>query len=106
MDTKTAFTVELNDQKEYQRLFQAPQSCGMKAGRVYLEAAGECGLHSTEGREECLVFLEGEGTAIIAGKELAVGKGKVCYIPPHTQHNIRNTGTGALVYIFCVTPTE
>jgi mannose-6-phosphate isomerase-like protein (cupin superfamily) len=34
----------------------------------------------------------------------AVGAGKICYIPPHTIHNNKNTGTEPLVYIYCVTP--
>ena len=106
MAEQKAFTVELNDKPENQRLFQAPQSCGMKAGRVWLAPGQECGLHSTEGREELLVFLAGQGTAAVGGERLSVGVGKVCYIPPHTEHNILNTGTDDLIYIFCVTPTE
>lgn len=105
MATDQAFVVELNDEKGYQRLIPgAPITHGMKAGRVYLEPGADCGIHSTEDREEQLVFLSGEGTAVIAGREMAVGVGKVCYIPPQTEHNIHNTGTEPLVYIFCVTP--
>ncbi|MHC5138324.1 MAG: hypothetical protein ACYSOF_00285 [Planctomycetota bacterium] len=28
----------------------------------------------------------------------------MCYIPPRTEHNILNTSTEPLVYIFCVAP--
>ena len=99
-----AFVVELNDRREYQRLFQSPQTMGMKAGRVWLDPGAECGSHSTGDREECLVFLAGEGIARIGQKELHIGAGKVCYIPPNTEHNIINTGSEPLVYIFCVAP--
>lgn len=103
-DTK-AFVVELNDEKGYQRLIPgAPTTHGMKSGRVYLQPGADCGVHSTEDKEEQLVFLTGNGTAKIAGEELAVGVGKVCYIPPQTEHNIVNTGTEPLTYIFCVSP--
>jgi len=32
-----------------------------------------------------------------------VGRGKVSYIPPHTAHDVKNTGTEPLVYVYCVT---
>lgn len=103
-DTK-AFVVELNDEKGYQRLIPgAPTTHGMKSGRVYLEPGADCGVHSTEDKEEQLVFLTGQGTAVIAGEKLAVGEGKICYIPPQTEHNIHNTGTEPLTYVFCVCP--
>lgn len=105
MSEKKAFVVELNSEKNYQRLIPGPPAtCGMKVGRVYLAPGADCGLHSTEDKEETLVFLAGEGTALVAGQKLAVGKDKVCYIPPQTQHNILNTGTEPLIYIFCVAP--
>lgn len=105
MSDKKAFVIEINDKQEYQRLIPgAPTSFGMKSGRVYLAPGQDCGVHSTEAREEQLVFLQGRGTAHIAGEQLDVGVGKICYIPPHTEHNIVNTGTEPMAYIFCVAP--
>lgn len=98
------FVVELNDAQDYQRLMQVPQTCGMKAGRVFLGPGDECGKHSTDAREELLVFLNGHGQAAMGQARIGVGKGKVLYIPPHTEHNIINTGSEPLVYVFCVTP--
>ncbi|NLW84116.1 MAG: cupin domain-containing protein [Phycisphaerae bacterium] len=99
--------IELNDEHNYQRLIPgAPASCGMKSGRVWLAPGADCGQHSTEGNEEQLVFLAGSGTAHVGDDKLAVGAGKICYIPPHTPHNIYNTGTEPLVYIFCVAPAK
>ena len=105
MAENKTLVIELNDEKGYQRLVPgAPTTHGMKSGRVYLEPGDDCGVHSTENKEEQLVFLAGQGTADIAGEKLAVGAGKICYIPPQTEHNIVNTGTEPLIYIFCVTP--
>lgn len=104
MSELNAFTVDLNDKPEYQRCFQAPQTAGMKCGRVFLAPGTECGLHSTLAREECLVFLTGAGIARIRGNDLPVAAGKVCYIPPHTEHNILNTGQAPLTYVFTVSP--
>ncbi|MCP4452500.1 MAG: cupin domain-containing protein [Planctomycetes bacterium] len=108
MSAKSAFTVELNARKEYQRLLDdKTQTHGMKAGRVYLEPNHDCHEHSTEAREEMLVFLSGQGQVLLRDQNpMAVGVGKVAYIPPHTLHNVQNTGEEPLEYIFCVVPAD
>jgi mannose-6-phosphate isomerase-like protein (cupin superfamily) len=100
------FVVELNTRKEYQRLVDPDQqSCGMKSGRVYLEPGSACGQHSTEDREEVLVFLAGQGTLQIGDdQQFPAGSGKIAYIPPRTLHNVVNSGDVPLIYIFCVAP--
>ena len=104
--TKEAMVVELNDKPEYQRLLAgSPQTHGIKVGRVHLTPGSDCGLHNTENKEEVLVFLTGQGQALIEENDpLEIGQGKIAYIPPNTNHNIKNTGTEPLIYIFCVTP--
>jgi mannose-6-phosphate isomerase-like protein (cupin superfamily) len=103
---KKPFVVDLNDKCEFQRLLPGePQTCGMKSGRVYLAPGESCGQHSTNDREELLVFLAGSGKAIIEdGDTFDVGLGKVAYIPPQTLHDIQNTGTEPLIYVYCVAP--
>jgi len=106
--SKRAFVVDLKNDDEYQPILKGePQTCGMRSGRVYLESGQACGQHSTNAHEEILVFLSGQGQALI-GEENSlcqVGKGKVLYIPPHTPHDIKNSGNEPLVYIYCVAPT-
>jgi mannose-6-phosphate isomerase-like protein (cupin superfamily) len=107
MPSGKVLVIDLANSSEYQRLLGGkPQTCGMRSGRVYLQPGETCGRHSTEQHEEMLVFLSGRGLALIGGEENSypVGKGKVSYIPPHTIHNIKNTGTEPLIYIYCVTP--
>ena len=104
MPSGKALVIDLTDNPEYQPLLTGkPQTCGMRSGRVYLKPGEECGQHSTKAHEEMLVFLSGKGTALIGEKETAfeVGQGKVCYIPPHTLHNIKNTGDTACLYLLC-----
>ena len=105
---KQAFVVELNKESGFQRLLPGtPDTHGMKSGRVYLAPGDECGLHSTLNKEEQLVFLSGSGTAIVEpNQSFEVGKGKVAYIPPQTEHNIKNTGSEPLIYIYCVAPVS
>lgn len=78
----------------------------MRSGRVHLESGQACGQHSTNAHEEILVFLSGQGQAFIGDDDSThqIGKGKVLYIPPHTPHDIKNSDTEPLVYIYCVAP--
>jgi mannose-6-phosphate isomerase-like protein (cupin superfamily) len=99
--------IDLNDSPEYQRLLAGePQTHGMRSGRVYLENGKACGRHSTKEHEELLVFIAGQGELLIGGEEdsFPVGKGRVCYIPPNTDHDVKNTGNEPLVYVYCVCP--
>jgi mannose-6-phosphate isomerase-like protein (cupin superfamily) len=100
--------VDLNNSNEYQKLLDGePQTCGMRSGRVHLTAGKSCGQHSTRDNEEMLIFLTGKGDLQIGEDQLLhVGGGKVAYIPPNTLHDVKNTGTEALVYIYCVAPAK
>ena len=100
--------IELNDKAEYQKLLDGrPQTCGMRSGRVYVNPGRTCGQHSTDQHEEVLVFLSGQGLLLIGQEDsFQVGEGKVCYIPPHTVHDVKNTGTEPLIYIYCVAPVS
>ncbi len=106
--SQKAFALELDNNPEYQRLLEGtPQTCGMRSGRVYLEAGKSCGQHSTKDHEELLVFLAGEGVVHIGDDvDLKVGLGKVAYIPPRTLHDVENTGSEPLAYIYCVAPAS
>ena len=100
--------IELNDKAEYQRILAGqPQTFGMRSGRVHIQPGQSCGRHSTKHHEELLVFLSGQGLLLIGEKEShEVGERKVSYIPPHTIHDVQNTGTEPLIYIYCVAPTS
>jgi mannose-6-phosphate isomerase-like protein (cupin superfamily) len=106
MAASGAFTVSLNEKPEYQRLLEGkPQTFGMRAGRVHLAPGQACGQHSTKSQEELLVFLAGHGELLIGGgTRQQVGVGKVAYIPPETLHDVSNTGSEPLVYVYCVAP--
>ena len=106
--TQKVFTEKLNDSTDFQRLLPGePQTCGMRSGKVYLAPGKDCGLHSTKAHEEMLVFLSGNGNLLIGENEqFEVGVGKISYIPPHTEHNVQNTGSEPLIYIYCVAPVK
>ncbi len=109
MTSKNVLVLNLNREPEFQPLLEGPpKTCGMRSGRVFLKPGQSIGQHSTHAHEETLVFLAGKGQALIGPDEKScdIGAGKVLYIPPHTLHNMKNTGTEPLVYIFCVAPIQ
>jgi len=106
---RNILVIELNQNEDYQPLLTGePQTCGMRSGRVYLNPGQDCGQHSTNAHEETLIFLSGQGQSLIGEekKPTSVRQGKLLYIPPHTIHNIYNSGTQPLVYIYCVAPVR
>ncbi len=98
--------VDLNNKPEYQRILEGlPQTHGMRSGRVHLKPGEACGQHSTKHHEELLVFLTGQGRLQIGDRDyFAVGAGKTVYIPPETLHDVYNSGSEALTYVYCVVP--
>jgi len=98
--------IDLNESPENQRILAGrPQTCGMRSGKVYLAPGKSCGQHSTKDREELLVFLSGRGELLIGEEDVyQVGQGKVTYIPPQTAHDVSNTGSEPLIYVYCVAP--
>lgn len=108
MSSEKVLIIDLNKSAEYQELLDGkPQTSGMRSGRVYVNPGQSCGRHSTKHHEEVLVFLSGQGLLLIGQEEsFQVGEGKVCYVPPHTVHDVKNTGTEPLIYIYCVAPVS
>ena len=91
-------------EKAYCRLLGGPpESVTMRSGQVVLQPGESVGKHSTECYEELVIILEGEGLFLLnEGKQLAFNADSVLYCPPNTQHNIKNTGSTPLRYIYVV----
>ena len=108
LSEKEVHIINLEEGREYQELLGGkPQTCGMRSGKVHLWPGESCGQHSTNQHEEMLVFLSGQALVLIGeNTSFQVGQGKVCYIPPHTVHNIKNIGGKPLIYIYCVAPVN
>ena len=85
----------------------APQTTGMRSGFVRLKPGETVGWHLTGQHEEALVILRGEGVALIDGhpKQAFVAPA-LAYIPPETRHNVQNTGTEILEYVYVVAPAR
>jgi len=83
----------------------APQTAGMRSGFVRLKAGQSVGWHTTGHNEECLIILHGAGDALIEGQPSRnFAAPHAVYIPPGTKHNVTNTGTAPLEYVYVVAP--
>lgn len=85
----------------------APQTAGMRGGSVRLKPGACVGWHSTGQNEEALVILRGSGAANVEGHaDVPVSAHRMAYIPPGTKHNVTNTGTEVLEYVWVVAPVS
>jgi len=82
-----------------------PQTAGLRSGFVRLKPGATVGWHTTGQNEETLVILHGKGEAQIEGAAaMPVAEKMIAYIPPATRHNVQNTGTEPLEYVYVVAP--
>jgi mannose-6-phosphate isomerase-like protein (cupin superfamily) len=82
-----------------------PQTAGLRSGYVRLKPGESVGWHSTGQNEEALVILHGKGEARIEGAvSMPIAEHMLSYIPPATRHNVTNTGTELLEYVYVVAP--
>ena len=100
-----AFLVELSDTtSNYQRVFSGPpQTASMHSGLVVLLPSKSVGKHSTENYEEAVIVLAGSGEMRITGGEtLKLKPNSVAYCPPNTEHDVINTSSQPLRYLYIV----
>ena len=74
-----------------------------EVGSGLLAPGKSVGKHTTGQHEELLVILEGKGeTSFADGSKLPVEAAHALYCPPETEHDVTNTGTGTLRYVYVV----
>jgi len=90
-----------------QTLLQGPpQTAGMHSGEVALKPGEDMHRHTTGEHEELLVFLAGRARIVLGSELVEVGEGQVLYIPPHTEHEVRNDGAQVARYVYVVAPVR
>lgn len=98
--------IRLSGSEKFTRLLAGvPATAGMKSGYVTLLPGESIGEHRTDAREEAIVILEGRAS-VYRGKELlfAAEEESLVYIPPDTEHDIKNETGKKLRYVYVVTP--
>ena len=105
MNQLTAKAIKINcESNDYQRLLKCGEdTAALHAGMVCLQPGMSVGKHNTKDGEEVLIILEGEGEISFVGSEsLKMEKGFMIYCPSFTEHDVRNTGSEPLRYVFVV----
>ena len=84
-----------------------PETAGMRSGFVRLKPGEAVGWHTTGQHEETLVILHGAGSALVEEQAaLTLAAPAMASIPPATRHNVQNTGTEVLEYVYVVAPVK
>lgn len=95
--------LQTNSNGIQQLLNGPPETVTMKSGFVTLEPGKSVGRHSTAQHEEMLVILAGHGEMVFGdGSKLAVAANQALYCPPETEHDVKNTGSDPLRYVYIV----
>ena len=93
--------------EDYLPVLGPPDSVSMISGLVVLAPGRSVGKHSTEHNEELLIVLEGKGQMSFGdGSAIPLEANHALYCPPETEHNVTNTGTGRLRYVYVVARTK
>jgi mannose-6-phosphate isomerase-like protein (cupin superfamily) len=71
---------------------------------VNCEPGGEQQMHAHKTEEQVYVIVRGRGMMKAGDDEREVHPGSLVFIPPGTQHAIRNTGDEALTFISAASP--
>jgi len=99
--------LEPGDQGYFVLLAGPPETASMRWGLVTLAPGASVGQHNTGSNEEMLVPLSGEGELRIPGlAPIQLRPALVTYAPAHTEHDVVNTGSTPLRYIFIVAKAE
>jgi quercetin dioxygenase-like cupin family protein len=78
-----------------------PQTTSMESGVVTLKPGKSGTQHSTKNYEEAVIVISGEGEMIISGgPTMKLTAHSVAYCPIKTAHNVRNSGTMPLKYVY------
>jgi len=104
---REGFVRSLPDTQESARLLGKVDTVGMRSGLVVLQPGKDCGWHSTDNYEEMIICLAGAGEVRSeGGPPRALAAGQYAYNPPHSRHNVVNTGSEAMRYIYVVAPAS
>lgn len=97
--------IELSENCYRRLLDPQTESFGLKSGCVVLSSGERVGLHNTSQKEEIIFVLEGTGIFHAEkSQKIPIEKNSFIYCPPNTEHDVENTGSIPLRYIFVVTP--
>lgn len=84
-----------------------PDTKSLRSGLVTLAPGKSIGAYNSGTNEEMLVPLEGQGEIRFPDHSpVAIKPGLIAYAPAHTEHDVANTGSTRLRYIFITAKVE
>ncbi len=103
-EQKTPFIADLPlNGDRYVPLLNPNNADILKSGLVTLQPGESIGAHNTSTKEEIIIFLEGDGTVWSEQNgNTPVSAGQIAFNPVQTEHNVINSGTSILRYIYVV----
>jgi len=99
------FCAQLKGRQRFLRLLgDSSKEKGLRGGLVTLKPKEFIGEHKTENKEEALIIIKGRAT-IYSGKnnQLKAAQNTFVFIPPDTLHNVKNSGSKILQYVYVTT---
>lgn len=102
------FNIDIVASAKTNRFFRQVLSTGPNAQVVVMNIApgGEIGEEVHEHVDQILVFVEGEGVAILEGDESAVGRDRLVHVPAGLRHNVVNRGSVDLRFYTVYAPPQ
>jgi mannose-6-phosphate isomerase-like protein (cupin superfamily) len=101
-----AIPLEPGEQSYFLLLKGPPETKSLRSGLVTLAPGKSIGVHNSGVNEEILVPLEGEGELRFPDRTVHIRPGLITYAPAHSEHDVINTGTTRLRYIFITAKAE
>jgi len=102
MKKTKAFATQLESTQRFTRLLgDSSKIKGLRSGLVILKPRESIGEHKTEKKEEVIVILKGSAVIYFGkSKKIKASQNTFVYIPPEILHNVKNTGSKILRYIY------
>jgi mannose-6-phosphate isomerase-like protein (cupin superfamily) len=103
-----AFNEDIIERTRRNGLFREALATGPHAQVVVMSIppGGEIGEEVHDGVDQVLVFVEGQGEAILDGARSPVGPDRLVLVPAGTRHNFVNTGSTDLRLYTIYAPPE
>jgi quercetin dioxygenase-like cupin family protein len=101
-------TMRLSGDDQYVPLLSGPpETVTMRSGLVTLVPGKSVGRHNTKQNEEIVIVLKGSGEMRFwnGHPAIALAAGVAVYGPPETEHDVVNTGSEPLQYVYVVART-
>ncbi|MDD5560683.1 MAG: cupin domain-containing protein [Candidatus Omnitrophica bacterium] len=100
--TGKVFFTQLKGKQRFLRLLgNKEKDNGLRAGLVTLKPKEFIGEHKTDRKEEAIIILKGSAVVYCGkNKKIRVSQNAFIYIPPETMHNVENTGSDILQYVY------